>query len=293
MKITSSQILAILYADIFDYPLKKDELERWQIKDRYKNYNDYNNYKVYTYKNGYFCPYGREKIINLRQQRKKYSQQKIHLAKKTVQLLQKIPFIKLVAITGALSMYNSPQEDDIDLLIVTEKNRLWISRFLVSIFLDVLGKRRRPKDTNFQDKICLNMFLEESKLQIPRREQNLYTAHEVCQIMPIYNKLQTYEKFLSANKWTKKYLPNGVDNRILGYYDTRRNKDKSRIIVISKYHNIILDFLEYTAYKLQYIYMKSRMTRETVERKRAFFHPLDRTNWVLKEFNKRLKEINW
>ena len=84
-------------------------------------------------------------IVNLRKKREKYSQQKFKIAKKTANILQIIPFIKAISITGALAMNNSQEDDDIDFLIITSKNRLWLTRLFIIIFLEILGKRRRPK----------------------------------------------------------------------------------------------------------------------------------------------------
>lgn len=300
----TSHFLAVCYADIFDYPLKEDELEKWQISsfviarspatrgdeaisktkemrwqrpDLIGTHND----NLCVTNDAYYRLPGREKIIKLRQQREKFSQQKLLIAQQVVKFLQKIPFIKLIAVTGALAMENSPKDDDIDLLIITEKNRLWLTRLLATITLELLRKRRHPQDKKFRNKVCLNMFLDEEYLLVPHKEQNLYTAHEICQVKPIYNQSQTYEKFMLANTWAGKYLPNGID--------TRCNKEKAHNILISQYLNIVLDTLELIAFKLQYFYMKKRITRETVEKGRIMFHPRDTSTWVLKEFDKRVK----
>jgi len=292
---TTSKFLAICYGDIFDYPLKEEELERWGINKRVilgsisDSRIDSGQARM-TKKGEFYCLKGREKIIKLRNERAKYSSQKLLIAKKIAKVLQKCSLVKMVAVTGALAMENSAKNDDIDLMIVTEKNRVWLTRLLTTLILDILGKRRKRNEENFSDKICLNMFLDEGRLLIPVKEQNLYTAHEICQVKPLYNQSQTYEKFLLANKWAKKYLPNGIDTRILGYYDIRRNNDKLRNIVISKYRNIVLDFLEHAAYKLQYFYMQKHITRETVTANRIMFHPKDTSKMVLGEFAKRAKE---
>lgn len=283
----TASFLAILYADVFNYPLKKEEREKWQIKFRSWKLETRSLKLPFKIKDGYYCLCGREHLIKLRQQRQKYSQEKLFLAQKVSHILKFIPFVKLIAVTGALAVENSPQNDDIDLLIITKKNRVWLTRLLSIIFLEILGKRRRPKDKIIKDKICLNMFLDENNLEVPQKERNLYVGHEVAQIRPLFNKDYTYEKFLLNNKWVKEYLPNIIDTRILGYYDTRCNK-KAHNILISQYRNII-DILELLAYKLQYFYMKKRLTRETVEKGRIMFHPRDTSQWVLKEFDKRVK----
>jgi hypothetical protein len=80
---------------------------------------------------------------------------------------------------------------------------------LFSVFLvELTGKRRRPGDQKVKDKICLNMLLDESHLAIPEKERDLFSAHEVCQMKPLWEKERTYQKFLKANQWSQEFLPN-------------------------------------------------------------------------------------
>ena len=114
----------------------------------------------------------------------------------------------MVGVTGAQAMNNSDQDDDIDLLIVASRNRLWLTRLFSVLLVEVVAKRRRPGDRKVKDKICLNMFLDEDHLGIPKSERNLYSAHEVAQLKPLWNRGGTYLRFINANHWTGKFLPN-------------------------------------------------------------------------------------
>jgi len=107
-----------------------------------------------------------------------------------------------------LAMENSNENDDIDLLIITSKSRLWLTRFLTVILLELVANRRHPADKEVKDKICLNMFLDEGHLEVPKKEQDLFSAHEVCQLKVLWDKNGIYQKFLKANLWSKKFLPN-------------------------------------------------------------------------------------
>lgn len=283
-----ASFFALLYSDIFDYPLMKEELKKWQIKPEGIKVSKYQGIKVSKYKkNDFYFLTGREKIISLRKKREKISEKKIILAEKITKLLSKIPFVKMIAITGALAMKNSDEKDDIDLLIVTQKNRVWLTRFLATIFLELLGKRRRPNLKRFGNKICLNMFLDESNLRVPKKEQNLYSGHEVCQIKPVYNKEQTYERFLLENSWVDKYLPKA---RYKGIKVLRYQGDYNKSLIL-KSLDFILNLIEIALYKAQLLYMKSKITREVVEKDRILFHPRDTAKMVLGKFEERL--VNW
>lgn len=208
----------IVYADIFEYPLSEKEIYRFlisnfqfsrhavgqAISNFQKNLENLNS-KIQKKNNLYFLK-GREEIVEIRQKREKESEKKIKITQRIANLLKFIPTIKLVGITGALAMNNANKDDDIDFLIITAKDRLWITRGLVVVLLRILGIYRRPN--KIKDKICPNMFLDESHLLIPKQEQDLFIAHEVCQLKPLWNKNQMYNQFIKQNLWVKKYLTN-------------------------------------------------------------------------------------
>lgn len=198
----------LAYADIFDYPLKEEEIEKFLIAEK-PTLNIGQVLKGITQvsqKDGLFFFKGRGRIVALRKKRQRWSREKIEIAKRVGRWLKFIPSVKMVAITGALAMNNSNEGDDIDLFIVTSVNRLWLSRGLVVTFLRAAGLYRRPG--KIKNKICPNMLLDEGHLGIPKREQDLFSAHEVCQLRPIWDKKGTYQKFIQKNQWVKQYLPN-------------------------------------------------------------------------------------
>lgn len=175
----------ITYASIFNYHLSFDELYRYLIS---------------------FEPVSKTKLkpyfISKSQPVNYFNQLKWRRAKQAVKLLSFIPWIKLVAATGALAMNNCRKKDDIDLMIITAANRLWLARLLSLLLLFPFLRR----GFRINNRLCLNLWLDESALVL--NQQNLYTAHELCQLKPLYNRDQTYQKFISANLWYKQFLPN-------------------------------------------------------------------------------------
>lgn len=250
MELKSSNFTSVKYHDIFDYKLTKTELIKWQ----YKNLKE----KVDGDKN------------KSRLQREKYSAKKLIIAKKAANLISKIPSIKFVGITGALAMMNAGKNSDIDLMIITKNNYLWTTRLLSYIVTWLLGfKTRSPKNSFEKDKLCLNLWLDESDLIWNKKDRNIYTAHEIAQIVPLVNKDKTYEKFLYLNKWILAYWPNAVAVHSTKYI-VRSNK---------------INLLEKIAFWLQYQYMKNKITREIVTQSKAIFHPNDWGKVVIKKLS--------
>ena len=196
---------------------------------------------------------------------------KLEIAKRAAKLLAKIPSIKMVAVTGNLAMENATKESDIDLMIVTDANTLWLSRLLALILLAMFRiPFRRAGRAKEQDRLCLNLWLDETVLIWDKDNRNIYTAHELAQVIPLVNKNQTYEKLLLINRWILKYWPNSV--KLL---------PKKRIEFGIQRSNPLTLFLEKIAFNLQYFYMKSKITRETVTCHKALFHPKDLGKIVL------------
>lgn len=276
----------ICYSDIFDYPLDLDMICKYIIGFPL-NRGDINEALNLLVKNraishidGYYCLRGREKIINLFKKRKETSSKKILKAKKITAILRHIPTIKLIGISGSLSLNNAKENDDIDLFFISATNTIWITRIFVLFVLQLLGARRGKFSLNAKDKICANMFLDESSLVLPFSKQNLYTAHEVAQMKPIFEKHNMHSKFLFQNAWVKKFLPNAKLLELL----RATSKYKTRII------STVFSFFENLARAIQISYMRKNITTEIITPHMLAFHPKDMQAIVLKKFDERIKK---
>ncbi|HTK21172.1 MAG TPA: nucleotidyltransferase domain-containing protein [Mucilaginibacter sp.] len=194
----------IAYFDLFHYPLTLDEIYlylpvkcdpadfeyalKYLVIDRAIYHFD----KFYTLKNEYF-------LVERRLQGNARAAKMIGTAKKVSNLMVRFPFVKGIAISGSLSKNYADEDSDIDLFIITTKNRLWVARTLMHCFkkLTFLVKREHY--------FCMNYYIDEEELQI--REKNIYTAIEIATLMPLHGDT-TFEQFYMAKNWTRNYLPN-------------------------------------------------------------------------------------
>jgi hypothetical protein len=304
-EIEKAILKTIIYADIFDYPLTAEEIYKYLIVDEEYPHprgvsslhpggekpgvsitfntvaamiSELQEKQLICYADGLYMLAGKQKLATLRRRREKASRAKMLLAENLAQKLIKIPYVLGVFVTGALSMQNTDENEDIDLMIITKRNRLWTTRLLVTTYLEWKGIRRRPipHPRGVKDKFCVNMYLDESALAVPENMQNLYTAHEIVQVKPLIHRGQIYERFLTANRWAKDYLPQAIK------WDTSHAEPK----VLTKQ-----GIGENIAFQIQAIYMKFRMTRESISPHAAFFHPRDTSSQVLKQYNKSLDKI--
>lgn len=255
---------SVYYHNLFDYPLSFSELIQWTPAILPEKYNSHS--EVVCEK-GYCFVAERAGLPYKRAIRKRISIKKMIIARKAAKLMSYVPSVKMVAVTGSLAMENSIVGSDIDLFIITAKSKLWSSRILIYFFLKIYNfSIRVPDDVIQKDKLCLNMWFDDGDL-VWREPRNIYTAHEIAQITPLLNKDKTYEKFMSKNKWILDYWPNAV----------RINNNKFKINNSSQGVSII----EKLAFRLQYLHMRNKISREVITPSRAIFHPKDWSKTVL------------
>src|SRR5258705_4718692 len=153
----------VAYADIFNFPLTKSEIKCYLIS---KIPNKFEIDRLITLltkegllsrKDKLFALKGREKNFQLRNERERFSEKKLIIARKMVKVLSKIPTVRLIGISGSLALNNAKEDDDIDLFIVTRKNTMWITRLIVLFILELIGSRRKRLSKNTKNTFCVNM----------------------------------------------------------------------------------------------------------------------------------------
>jgi predicted nucleotidyltransferase len=258
--LTEGERFSVLYHDIFDFPLTFSELIKWSGGAMPQSLES----PSIVYKNGYHFVAGRNGIIYKRILRKRISDKKMEIARQAARILAFIPGIKMIAVTGSLAMGNSTDESDIDMMVITKKGSLWTTRLFAYSLIRLFNiQTRSPMDKVQKDKLCLNVWLDGGDLSWSKKDRNVYSAHEIGQIKPLVDKDSTYKMFLSANKWILKFWPNSV------------KISKWKINGKWKIENGKSGLLEKIAFKLQYSYMRPKMTREVATATRALFHPQD------------------
>lgn len=276
--LTEKDFASLIYHDLFDYPLTSAELIRWQPGEKIEAVGLGN--ILFKHKSGHFYLDGREGIVLRRLMRERSSKKKMKIAKKASLVLSLIPTVKFVGVTGALAMKNADETSDIDLLVITKKDTLWISRAMSLVLLRLFRLPvRRFGQRDEKDKLCLNIWLDETNLVW--KKKNIYTAHEIAQIIPLVDKEKTFKKFINKNKWVKDYWPNALK---LG----RKRRKKVKKDGESKLSSIFSVF-ESLARKLQFAYMKKKITNETVGKKIALFHPVDWSDYILNKIEGKIK----
>ncbi|OGH11696.1 MAG: hypothetical protein A3B38_03335 [Candidatus Levybacteria bacterium RIFCSPLOWO2_01_FULL_36_13] len=274
----------LLYFQIFDYPLKKKEI--WQFLDKKISYKKFENLlKNIHRKDSFYFLNKKKNNIEKRKRRERISNSKINKTLKYIKKISFIPSLQFAGISGGLSMKNSEKNDDIDIFIISKKDFVWLTRLLLVLLFKFQGVYRSKGETNVKDKFCLNFIIGENKISFNKSERNLYLAHEIVQLLPIFQRDSTYYDFIEKNNWIGNFLPNfkeKISENLIPINKTTTNVDG----LLLKLFNLL--YIEKIVMFFQYIYMKPKITREKIESNMLAFHPKDYENIVLKKLHSRV-----
>ncbi|OGH92800.1 MAG: hypothetical protein A2534_02200 [Candidatus Magasanikbacteria bacterium RIFOXYD2_FULL_39_9] len=212
-----SILSTLAYFDLSQFPLTKEELFVFLWEPPTVNYADFlellqtdsfvnGNFET---KNGYYFLPGRQELVEIRRRRLIISEKKLKIARRALRIIRSVPFLKAVFVCNTVASEQASIDSDIDFFIVTAKNRIWITRLFVTFLLG-LFRLRRVKN-RVKDKICLSFYVTEEALDLSKFrviDDDVHFAFWINQMLPAYDPDNFYAKFLEANSWTKKYLPN-------------------------------------------------------------------------------------
>ncbi len=115
---------------------------------------------------------------------------------KHLSVIARLPWVKYATLTGANAFESCACKDDIDLFLITKKNRLWLS-YLTLVLLSKVWRKRGL--------LCINYLVDEVNLHT--EQQDYYTAVQIVQMIPLIRS-DFSEKIIAENSWIFEYLPN-------------------------------------------------------------------------------------
>lgn len=307
----TAQEIAILktlaYFDIFDYPLTLVEIHKWlyrpQAACRLSEISralEGENLKgrVENSRGFYFFP-GRKEIIATRLTRYRLAEKKFRIARKAAWWLRGLPFLKMIAVCNNVGYNNAAPKSDIDFFIVIRQGRLYLTRFLVTLAVSWLGRRRHGK--KIANRVCLSFYITDGHLNladIALGPKDIYLVYWLATLAPIYGQ-NVYQEFLAANGWLKDYLPNFYPAALTG---RRKIEDRPLIKLGRNFKEKIFggffgDGLERLAKRLQLDKMKKNSffaendLKVVISDTRLKFHENDRRREYQEAWERRLEGL--
>lgn len=208
-----SIIKTLAYYDIFDYPLKAEEIY-YNLGTNSVSLTEIENeveqlckIGMTFNKNNFYLLRNNENFISRRLEGNRLAKKKLISAYRMTKLISKFPYVRAVLLSGSISKGYMEKDSDVDYFIITQPNRLWVTRLLLMLFKKVFLLNSRKV-------FCINYFVDTETLEI--EEKNIFTATELATLIPIYGK-DLYDELYKNNIWIKKFYPNFPkrDNKIL------------------------------------------------------------------------------
>jgi predicted nucleotidyltransferase len=308
-----NNILATLvYYDIFDLPLKKEEIFKRlfvfdhlssEMASKVLSESELNlgleqlvEKGTVGVRDGYYFLFGREYLIPYRLKKEKLAISRLKRTRQAVSCLRLIPNLLAVFASGSLAMRNTDELSDLDILIVTKAGRIWLARLYVTIFLSLLGIRRKGTDKIAPNKICPNHYITDESLLIPFK--SIYNAQTYSNLVPIYARdKKLIEEFKKANSWVLDYVRGwgniDSENKILkpGFFVLlAKIKEKSL-------NNKLGDLLEKLARSFQFKRIASNpLTKQSGGRvvfndRQLEFHPSSIEEDIIQKYNQHVTEL--
>ena len=195
----------LLYADVFGFPLTETEIHHFLIgiSASLEEVKDTLHHSACLTENvecisGYYIIRGRAELVSQRLARNEASLCLWDSARRYGVWMAHLPFVRMVALTGALAMRNANDtNDDIDYLLVTKSGRVWTARACSIVLVRLTWL--------WGVKLCPNYVLAESALV--QDKQNVFMAHELAQMVPLAGHT-LYHAMRTVNLWTFDLLPN-------------------------------------------------------------------------------------
>lgn len=250
----------LAYADVFEYPLTAPEVYRYltstkaTIAEVTRALSDRS---LFSRTEEFFTLPGREEIVETRKRRAQVAARLWSKAARYGRIIARLPFVRMVAVTGSLAMNNTDEGKDVDFMIVTAPNHLWTSRALALLIARIARL----------EGICLcpNYLVTTTALEL--KERSLYVAHELAQMVPLSG-TEIYDETCRLNDWIYDYLPNASGAPELSH-GVQRIKGRS---VIQKCLEFILN-LPFGAWleKWEMNRKMERLTREQAHSLESFF----------------------
>jgi hypothetical protein len=197
-------IRTILYFDVFNYPLTREELyENSPVGSDSAGISSEIDAMV---ANGLLnesgpylmTPWANSDVVARREKGNDGARKMMPVAFRFSRKIASFPFVEGVFLSGGLSKNYFAENSDVDYFIVTRPGRLWICRTLLILRYKLLPKKMKKF-------WCVNYFISSDNLNIP--DVNRFTATELAFLIPAVN-FQLYRRFLASNDWYREVFPN-------------------------------------------------------------------------------------
>lgn len=191
----------VLYASLFQAPLTLTQLhralmdvgvDRAEIRSRLGR--AYLSERL-EFTGEHVYPYGRGAFVDLQRERHRRSAELLAERRWLLGVVARLPFVRLLALSGACAHDNATVAD-VDAFLIVRRGRAWAVLLAVMLLNKIAGSARS---------LSVNDIVDEDGLGLP--EHDLFTAAEIVGMRPLAGRA-AYLDFVEANAWVAERFPN-------------------------------------------------------------------------------------
>lgn len=295
-KVEKAILKTLAFFDIFKRPLTLEEL--WRNLYKLKTgklqvllgLRSLQKKKIISEKNSYFYLKGSKKTLIFFESNKLIRTKNWQKVNWVIKILKFVPFVKNISIINSLAFGASHKNSDIDILLITQKNRLWTARALTILILELLGQN---KNKWYQaNKFCFGFAFDEEKLNLGdiRFKNDIYFTFWLATLWPILDR-KIYKKFILKNSWIFENLPNWFPKDIKNQQEKRSVMEK---ILTGRFGERLEKILSYLQIKRIWSDRENhRLGASVVANDQMIkLHAYDKREFYKIRWQEKLKELN-
>jgi hypothetical protein len=194
---------SVIYASLFDYPLTLGQLRNSLVEVAADEATIASWWKssallqsTIECRGGLYFPAGRGDLLETRTRRERLSRDLLERDRAMLAFIARLPFVRMVALSGSLAHLNAEGSADVDLFVITRANRVWLVTVAMLLVSKIMGWRKR---------LCMNYVISERQMTIAPAD--LFSANQIIHLRPIAG-WPMYQRFLEANPFVFRCYPN-------------------------------------------------------------------------------------
>ena len=195
-------VKTVEYAALFDYPMTLPEIFRGLVAvaassvdlERLMRQHPLIRTSLEVH-SGFYYLSGKRASVQKRQRAAALTRALLTDHAWVLELIRRTPYVRLLALSGATAHENA-SDDDIDVFVVTARERTWAVALWLFVLMKLLRRRRM---------MCLNYFISEDRLALAERDA--FTANQIAGLKPLAGRA-VYYRLVRANRWGERFFPN-------------------------------------------------------------------------------------
>lgn len=261
-----STLETIVFFDLFDRPVHKDELT-----------GDFTHPAV-VFDGTYYFLRGRDDIVQKYQIQEKLWRRVARFR----WLFAIVPFVRMVGVCNSLAMGTASAKSDIDLFVIADRHRFFTARFFLTIALHLFGVRRHG--TKITNRFCLSFFVTDDAFDLrwtALKPHDPYFTYWLRTMTPITG-FAIWKEFFRANHAESVPLPKHC------FVDEKASRIRLRIFFGDLFERFLARWQLRRVHKKQ---MGGNHASIVISPKMLKFHEHDRRAMVASAFQERLAKI--